>query len=394
MRAPIVLCTAAAIAGCAVDAAAQRTEKLDARSALISVLPETIGLAENEKDSLLGLFQAQTTTFPIGSSAGGFTWSFNPQLGIPTRRSRSFGPMFAERPLTSGRHRLGVSFGFQRTEWSSVAGQPLESGLDFAYWDRDDGWFEYRSAFTLTTEQMAVTATFGLFDNVDIGVRIPYVRQMVDGTLAFYCGFCDGTPDRVTGASEGLGDVTLRSKVSLPTRRIDLAGAVDVRLPTGDDKKLLGSGGTQVSAMLLGGGRSGAMSTHFNVGYTFAGPGLRFIEYPLDEDVYVELEYNPSDEFKYTVGAEYTISTKVTVAGDVIGRTMFNAARPFLFSDFARGSAGLRVERASVNVLLGAASAKFMIADKWLLTTAVAFPINNGGVKPGVTPVIGFERAF
>jgi hypothetical protein len=45
-------------------------------------------------------------------------------------------------------------------------------------------------------------------------------------------------------------------------------------------------------------------------------------------------------------------------------------------------------------LLLGAVSAKFMVANSWLLTAAVAFPLNSNGLRPGITPVIGFERAF
>jgi hypothetical protein len=380
------LLAALAVLGAAAGAAAQNAES-NARQSLQAVLPETWGLREGEKDALVGLFQAQTTTFPIGSSAGGFTWSFNPQLGVPMRRSRSFGPMFAERPLTTGRHRLSFSVGFQHTDWKELAGQRINDGIDFANWDPEDGWFEYFSTFKLSTEQTAVTAMFGVTDSIDIGVRVPYLRQRVSGTLAFYCGFCEGNPEPKSGSSAGLGDVEIRGKVAFPTRGLDLATGIDVRLPTGDEQKLLGSGSTQVTAMLIGGAQSGAMSPHFNIGYTFAGGG---IQYPSEFDV----EFHPSNELKYAVGAEYAVSTRLTLAGDVIGRTMFNTAKLTMFSNFAAGRSGLGMEKGHVNLLLGAASAKVMIADMWLLTGAVAFPLNSAGIKPGITPVIGFERAF
>src|SRR5262245_29521413 len=199
-----LLLAAIAVLGVAAGAAAQKPES-NARAGLRAVLPEAWGLREGQKDALVGLFQAQTTTFPIGSSAGGFTWRFNPQLGAPMRRSRSFGPMFAERPLTTGRHHFSFNVGFQHTDWIELAGQRINDGIDFANWDIEDGWFEYLSTFTLSTEQTAATAMFGLTDNIDIGVRVPYVRQRVSGTLAFYCGFCEGNPEPVSGSSAGLG---------------------------------------------------------------------------------------------------------------------------------------------------------------------------------------------
>ena len=39
---------------------------------------------------------SQLTTFPLGSSSGGFTYSLDPSLGTWTRSTNSFGPAFAE----------------------------------------------------------------------------------------------------------------------------------------------------------------------------------------------------------------------------------------------------------------------------------------------------------
>src|SRR5262245_35504903 len=58
------------------------------------------------KESLFSNLRDQTSTFPIASSAGGFTWTFDRSLGIQTRKSASFGPIFAERPLTNGSKKL------------------------------------------------------------------------------------------------------------------------------------------------------------------------------------------------------------------------------------------------------------------------------------------------
>ena len=91
----------------------------------------TGALSENSKEALFGLLLGETTTFPIGSSAGGFTWVFDSNLRVPIRRSASFGPMFAERPFTTGRGRLNVGAAFQRTRFVSVGGQPLTE-LEFS----------------------------------------------------------------------------------------------------------------------------------------------------------------------------------------------------------------------------------------------------------------------
>ncbi|MFI4943237.1 MAG: hypothetical protein ACHP85_08240, partial [Burkholderiales bacterium] len=38
---------------------------------------------------------AQLATFPIGSSSGGFTYTFDETLGVYNRTTQSFGPIFA-----------------------------------------------------------------------------------------------------------------------------------------------------------------------------------------------------------------------------------------------------------------------------------------------------------
>jgi hypothetical protein len=54
----------------------------------------------------------------------------------------------------------------------------------------------------------------------------------------------------------------------------------------------------------------------------------------------------------------------------------------------------LEVTPGTVHLLLGAVGAKVAIGGSWLLTGTVLFPLNDNGIKPAVTPVIGFERAL
>lgn len=56
------------------------------------------------------LLLAQLSSFPLGSSTGGFTYTFDASLGTFRRGSASFGPAFAERALTIGKGRLSGGF--------------------------------------------------------------------------------------------------------------------------------------------------------------------------------------------------------------------------------------------------------------------------------------------
>ena len=59
------------------------------------VLRARLDAASQINDRLAG----QLSSFPLVSSAGGFTWTFEPTSGTFTRASDSFGPIFADRAL-------------------------------------------------------------------------------------------------------------------------------------------------------------------------------------------------------------------------------------------------------------------------------------------------------
>ena len=99
--------------------------------------------------TLNSLVAAQVASFPLASSAGGFSWSFDSALGTLTRVSDSFGPVFAERALTVGRGRLNFAFAYQRTTFDSLQGRDLESGEILTY-----------SGFTLPDRSGAVRTMF------------------------------------------------------------------------------------------------------------------------------------------------------------------------------------------------------------------------------------------
>src|SRR6476660_1627197 len=56
------------------------------------------------------LASLEVSTAPIGTSTGGFTYTFDSRLGTFNRSSESFGPLFAERSLTIGRGKLSTEF--------------------------------------------------------------------------------------------------------------------------------------------------------------------------------------------------------------------------------------------------------------------------------------------
>ena len=60
---------------------------------------------------LVGL---EVSTAPIGSSAGGFTFTFDPVTRAFERAAPSFGPMFGERAITAGEGRASFGINYIR----------------------------------------------------------------------------------------------------------------------------------------------------------------------------------------------------------------------------------------------------------------------------------------
>ena len=69
------------------------------------------------------------------------------------------------------------------------------------------------------------------------------------------------------GSANGIGDVNTRGKFTLRrTKNMGLAAGVDVKLPTGDEMNLLGTGATAVQPYAVWSGSIGPFSPHVNAG--------------------------------------------------------------------------------------------------------------------------------
>ncbi len=77
-------------------------------------------VAELRKALFSGLAN-QVGSLPNPSS-GGFTYSLNPALGVFTRTTESFGPIFAERVETTGRGTITINASYNRHTFDEVDG--------------------------------------------------------------------------------------------------------------------------------------------------------------------------------------------------------------------------------------------------------------------------------
>src|SRR5262245_10033740 len=68
----------------------------------------------------------QLVTVPIPSPSAGFTYEFDPALGVFKRSSGSFGPILSERAETVGAGRIAFGFAHQHFRFQTVEGLDLD----------------------------------------------------------------------------------------------------------------------------------------------------------------------------------------------------------------------------------------------------------------------------
>lgn len=376
------------------------------------------------------IIAAQVSSVPLGSSSGGFAYTFDPALGTFSRQSSTFGSAFAERALTAGRSRWNAGFNYQRSSYDTLEGKNLRDGDIRVYLMHQDccgatnepgqppsPFFEgdligNRLDLKLVSSTFSTFMNYGVTDRLDVGVVVPFVSvsmelgvkarviRLATGENSPIHAFAGGATEMTTTESaraQGIGDVLLRSKY----RFFDAAGGglaagVDLRLPTGDADQLLGSGGLQSKVSLIGSMAAGGFSPHANMAYTFSS----------GRDA-APLSVNPErpDEFSYSVGFDTAITERLTFSADVLGRILRDIGRlvpvqrqfPFTrqdgtfgvesFEEFTRRPGDLTLTTAAAGV-------RYNLRGNLLFSAQVLVPMTKAGLRDAITPVIGLDYSF
>jgi hypothetical protein len=373
--------------------------------------------ATNTIGAIRSAFVLETAGFPIGSSSGGFTYFYDATTGGALRSSPSFGPAFAERPLTSGRGRLNLGFTYLHRSFSQVEGVDLEDGslkfnsvLLFPDGTNADV-IESTAKLKLTSDTATFFATYGVMDKLDLSVAIPVQHVSVDTTitsqLVRFGPSSQTFPIAASEASDthsatGVGDIAVRAKYNLFNGyRAAVAAGMDLRLPTGDEENLLGTGNTRLKLYGAVASKTGRLLPHANFGYTFQSES--------------ENSFYFGSEFGYTAGAEYVVSPRLTVVGDLVGRSLADegrlrlTSRSLLLANAYVTPANVEIfvpaetrtitefvyePGARLNTAFGTIGAKFSPASTLIVSGHVLFPVSDAGLKSRMTPVIGVDYTF
>ncbi|MCL5269442.1 MAG: hypothetical protein M1457_02560 [bacterium] len=313
----------------------------------------------------------------------------------------SFGSLVTNKATTLGRGKFGIGLSYQHSKFDQFDGKPIGNLLNQSTVSVENLSGNFAGVDLVTDEPfitrtdmrvrdvefkadvVTLSLTYGLLESLDVGALIPYIWLNTSGRAemkidqSVHIQPVDPTnPFFISGASsrkfrgkwdrdyDGIGDVILFTKwqiisqAGLPKRikgPVDLALQFEVKLPTGNEDKFLGTGKTDVALrMLLQRALSDRLRVRGELGYNRSGLGNSF------------------NTVEYKVGGEYMITVNLAGSVEVIGN----------YSE----------EYHNIIDIIG--GLKYSISRDLKVFAGLRGPLNDNGLRYPYSPILGVEYTF
>jgi hypothetical protein len=334
-------------------------------------------------DTLTRALLASMTTLPVGTSSGGFTYRFNRALGTPERTTDTFGPFFVERARTSGAGEAALGVSFQYASYRALDGRNLRDGslvtVANQFVDETQPFDIEKLTLAIDARTATIFGNVGVTDRVDLSAAVPVVQLGIRGTRVNDYRGQTALQASATASTMGVADVALRSKVRLtPDGPGAVAAAVEVRLPTGREQDLLGTGRLAMTYMGLASYEAGPAGVYGNFSIGTGGIGR---------------------EIAYSGAASVAATPRVTVTGEFLARRVDGiqgigaivAPHPSIADVDTTRLEPTGVNRTSAYLVGGI---KWNVGGLWLLKTNVLVPASSAGLTARITPTIALDYSF
>lgn len=325
---------------------------------------------------------ANLATLPVASSSGGFVYRLNSELGTVERASQNFGPFFVERALTAGKGQVSLGLTLQQLRFTQLDGRDLRDGTLVTtanqFTDEAEPFDVDRLTLAMTASVATLYANAGVTDRIEVGFAAPLVSLVVDGSRVNTYRGREFTQATAHARATGLADVVVRTKVTaFRDAGASLAGAVDLRLPTGKNENLLGAGTRSVKLAAIGSLERGRVSSHANAGITVGGLAT---------------------EFDYAAAIAAAATGRVTVIGELIGRVLDSAGGVAAVAaphPTLRGVQTIRLvpDDTMLNMVSFAPGVKWNLTNTWVLAANVTMPLTKDGLTARFVPFVGLDYA-
>jgi hypothetical protein len=418
-----ILCSSAAMGqiNCLSGSASQK---------LVCEFPFSTGLFRNDSSlggssglsaGALGAYQVaqainigiatQVSQLPLATASAGAVVVYH--AGVP-ETFNNLGPILTDRAQTVGKHRFYLGAAASQFVFTDVDGFSLKS-LPFAFQATayqpgtttvvSNTYTTEQTDLRFKIDQFLALATFGITNRVDMSVIVPveYVslgagtRQSTSYTVnasnQLVLGPYSNPNSYSAGTASGVGDITINGKGQMwAGERASVAVGLNLRVPNGDDRNLLGSGAWGISPYIVY-SYLGKISPHAKFGYEW--------------NTATELN-NPTGTaggnktlpggMQYDFGADWAMSRRVTVAADVLGSQFLNT--PQLLEGTVTVSGVSTPLPASGSGITSYTINNASVGVKWnpyrnlVLSANGLFQINNTGLRSRPTPLVGISYKF
>lgn len=360
----------------------------------------------------------QLTSLPLPSTASGFTYTFDPALGVYTRSADSYGPILAERAETIGKEKFFAGFSFQHFRFSTLDGQDLHN-ISSVFRHSQTTPDPVIKEDIITTKnyidaqigQFTAFFTYGLTDRVDVSMAIPFfdanmsvvsnatiqrIGTVNDPTIHYFLDPNGNVTNQkqfsVSGSASGMGDVLARVKGTVfESKPLWISLGADIRMPTGDPYNFLGSGAAGIQPFAVVSARTRRLTPHFNFGYQINGKS------PLAGNIFAGTKGHLPNAFNYDAGFDTGIDKRLSIAFDVIGQEVFGT-QSIRSSTFTAADGSQYPDtffyRKNLNMTNGSIGFKVNPVSTILLSLNVLFEMNQAGLRAPVVPLIGISKTF
>ena len=334
------------------------------------------------RDTISKLLVLELATLP-SSSGGGFTYRLDPTLGTVIRASDSFGPLFTERSLLAGRGRASFGMSFSSVTYDNVDGRNLRDGTLVSTASVFHGETTPFDIETVTlkfrTDTVTLNGTVGITDQLEISAGIPFIRLNLEGERIDNYRGQQLIQARGSASTAGLGDIVVRARYNVyRSGASGMALGAEVRLPTGNEEDLLGTGSTSFTPRFIGSYEQDRVGVHGEVGYTLRGV---------------------SEALTYAGAVTAVAAPRLTLVGELLGRRL-NAVGRLVETTLPHprltgvDTVRLTSSDETADRLLLVGGFKWNIASTWLLTANVLRPLTDVGLNASWVPSVTFDYWF
>jgi hypothetical protein len=334
------------------------------------------------RDTISKLLVLELATLP-SSSGGGFTYRLDPTLGTVIRASDSFGPLFTERSLLAGRGRASFGMSFSSVTYDNVDGRNLRDGTLVSTASVFHGETTPFDIETVTlkfrTDTVTLNGTVGITDQLEVSAGIPFIRLNLEGERIDNYRGQQLIQARGSASTAGLGDIVVRARYNVyRSGASGMALGAEVRLPTGNEEDLLGTGSTSFTPRFIGSYEQDRVGVHGEVGYTLRGV---------------------SEALTYAGAVTAVAAPRLTLVGELLGRRL-NAVGRLVETTLPHprltgvDTVRLTSSDETADRLLLVGGFKWNIASTWLLTANVLRPLTDVGLNASWVPSVTFDYWF